>query len=177
MITLFSQFLTLVFPLNKKERLFSLHSFYARADWDGFQNHIRDNPQNIIFNLRASAAASKFCEWVQAGTDVYVQHQKYQSKYYPSSWFSAAFGAVTVHRNQFFCVYQQNIFRLRPSSTRLAIVAERFLNLLNFVYAAKTRESVNLQKLASRDSRRTGKTVLNKCKSILPLMISVVYCI
>ena len=28
----------------------------------------------------ASAAASKFCEWVQVGIDVYIPHQKYQVK-------------------------------------------------------------------------------------------------
>ena len=60
----------------------------------------------------------------------------------------------------FFCLHQQNMVRLRPSSDKLAI------------------EPVTSQKLDSRDSWRTAKTVLNKYKfAIPPLMTSVAYCI
>ena len=38
---------------------------YSRADWDGLRNHLRDVPWEDIFKLRASAAASEFCKWVQ----------------------------------------------------------------------------------------------------------------
>ena len=33
-----------------------------------------------IFKLKAFAAASEFCEWVQIGIDVYILHPKYQVK-------------------------------------------------------------------------------------------------
>ena len=47
---------------------------YSRGDWDGFRDHLRDVPwENIDVQLRASAAASKFCEWVQVGIDAYIQ--------------------------------------------------------------------------------------------------------
>ena len=58
---------------------------YSHADWDGLHDHLRDIPQEDIFKLGASAAASKFCEWVQVGID--VPHCKYQ---------------VKPHRNHFF---------------------------------------------------------------------------
>ena len=40
--------------------------------------HVRDVPWEDIFKLGASAAASKFCEWVQVRIDVYIPHRKYQ---------------------------------------------------------------------------------------------------
>ena len=33
----------------------------------------------MIFKLSASAAASKFYEWIQVESDVYILHRKYQS--------------------------------------------------------------------------------------------------
>ena len=61
---------------------------YSRADWDGLCDHLRDVPWEDIFKLGASAAASEFCEWVQAGIDVYIPHQKYQAKPLISMVFS-----------------------------------------------------------------------------------------
>ena len=73
-----------------------MHSlYYSCADWDGLRDHLRDNPWDI-FKLSASAAASKFCEWIQVGIDVYIPYCKYQVEPHSSPWFSAAF----------FCFYQ-----------------------------------------------------------------------
>ena len=41
---------------------------------------MRNNPWEDNFKLSASAAASKFCEWVQVGVYVYISHHKYQVK-------------------------------------------------------------------------------------------------
>ena len=38
---------------------------YSCADCDGLCDQLRDVPWEDIFKLSASAAASKFCEWVQ----------------------------------------------------------------------------------------------------------------
>ena len=38
---------------------------YSCADWDGLCVHLKDVPWEDIFKPRASAGASKFCEWVQ----------------------------------------------------------------------------------------------------------------
>ena len=51
-------------------------SDYSCADRDGLRDHLRDVPWEDIFKLGASAAASEFCEWVQAGIDVYIPHRK-----------------------------------------------------------------------------------------------------
>ena len=69
---------------------------------------MRDDPWEDIFKRSASAAPSEFCEWIQIGIDVYIPYRKYQVKPHTSPWFSAAFTAVIVHRNQFFRLYQQN---------------------------------------------------------------------
>ena len=59
----------------------------SRAYWDGLRDHLRDVPWDDIFNLGVSAAASKFCKWVQVGIDVYIPHRKYQVKPHSSPWF------------------------------------------------------------------------------------------
>ena len=41
-------------------------------------DHLRDVPWEDIFKLSTSAAASKFCEWVQVGIDVYIPHHEFQ---------------------------------------------------------------------------------------------------
>ena len=45
---------------------------HSRADWDSPHDHLRDHPWEDIFKLGASAAASRFCEWVQVGIDVCI---------------------------------------------------------------------------------------------------------
>ena len=45
---------------------------YSCADWDGLRDHLRDVPWENIFKLGASAAASEFCEWVEAGIDICI---------------------------------------------------------------------------------------------------------
>ena len=82
---------------------------YSHVDWDSLHKHSRDVRWEDIFKLSSSAAAaSKFCEWVQVGIDVYILHHKYQVKPQSSSWFSAAFPTSIVHKNYFFRLYQRN---------------------------------------------------------------------
>ena len=75
-----------------------------------FVYHLSDVPWEDIFKFSASAAASEFNEWVQAAIDGYIPHSKYKFKPYLSPLFSAACAAVTVRRNHFFRLYQQNKF-------------------------------------------------------------------
>ena len=81
---------------------------YSCADWDGLHYHLRDVPWKDIFKLGASAAASKFCEYVLFGIDVCIPHRKYQVKPHSSPWFSAICAAAIVHRNHFFCLHQKD---------------------------------------------------------------------
>ena len=39
---------------------------------------------------------------------VYIPRRKYQVKTHSSPWFLAAYDAVIVHQNHFFCLYEQN---------------------------------------------------------------------
>ena len=55
-----------------------------------------------------------------------IPHRKYQVKPDSSPRFSAVCAAARVHRNHFFCLYQQN-----KSSGRLVIVLKGFLKLPN----------------------------------------------
>ena len=55
---------------------------------------------------------------------------QYQVKPHSSTWFSAVSAAAIVHRNHFFCFYQQNKYsESKVSSDRLVIVAKEFLKL------------------------------------------------
>ena len=92
------------FPLNS-ERHSPFHRItydYSCAHSDGHRDHLRDVPWEDIFELSASAAASRFCERVQVEIDVYIPHCKYQVKPHSLPRFSAAFPAAIVHRNHFF---------------------------------------------------------------------------
>ena len=51
---------------------------YSHVDWDCLCDHLKEVPWEDIFKLSASAASSKFFEWVQVGIDVYIHHRKYQ---------------------------------------------------------------------------------------------------
>ena len=142
------------FPINSK-RDAPFHCIacdYSRADWDGLRDHLRDVPWKDIFKLSASSAASKFCEWVQVGIDVYIPHRKYQVKPHSSPWFSAACAAAIVHRNHFFRLYQQNKSPESKVKFRQASnCCKRVLEAVKLAYATKTKESITSQKLVSRD--------------------------
>ena len=65
-------------------------------------DHLRDVPFEDIFKL-SPYAASKLCEWVQVGIDVYSPHYKYQAKSHSSPYFPVPWAAAIVHRNHFLC--------------------------------------------------------------------------
>ena len=130
---------------------------------------MRDVPWEDIFKLSASAAASEFYEWVQVGIDVYIPHHKYQVKPHSSPWFSAARATAIVHRNHFFCLYQQN--KSSESKVRFRQASNRCKSILEsakFTYATKTKESITFQKLGSWDFWRIANSILNKGKSAIP---------
>ena len=61
------------FPTNL-QRDASFHHIaycYSRADWDCLLDHLRGVPEEDVLKLGTSAAASKFCEWVQVGRCIY----------------------------------------------------------------------------------------------------------
>ena len=67
------------FPSNS-QRDVAFHRIaydYSRADWDGLRYYLRYVPWDDVFRDDASAAASKFCVWLQVGIDVYISHRKY----------------------------------------------------------------------------------------------------
>ena len=115
---------TMAFPLlgNSDHSCLSFHWFYvklktgclvsllclSRADCDSLRDHLRDIRWGDIFKINASAAANEICEWALFEIDVYIPHRKYQVKPHLSPWLSAASAAAIVHKNHFFCWYQQN---------------------------------------------------------------------
>ena len=132
-----------------------------------------DVPWEDIFKLSASAA-SEFCEWVQLGIDVYIPHIKYQVKPHSSPWFSAACAAAIVHRNHFFCLYQQN----KSSESKIKFSqasnhCKRILESTKLGYATKTKEFITSQKVGSCDFWQIANTVkpVQTTASIRPPLI------
>ena len=71
---------------------------------------------------------------------LFIPHRKYQIISPLSAWFSANCAAAMVHRNHFFCLYQQNKsseskVKFRDGSNR----CKRFLGAGKLGYAAKTK--------------------------------------
>ena len=134
-------------------------------------NHLRDVPWEDIFKLSVSAAASDFCEWVQVGIDVYIPHRRYQVKPHSSPWFSAACAAAIVHRNNFFCLYQQS--KSSESKVKLRQISNRcegVLEAAKLACATKIKSESTSQKRGSWDFWRIANSFLNKGKSaITPL--------
>ena len=64
---------------SKRNALFHCITYdYSCAEWDGLCAHLKSVSWKDIFKCSASAAASKFWQWVQVGIDVYIPHRKYQ---------------------------------------------------------------------------------------------------
>ena len=142
---------------------------YSCADWDGLCDHLRDVQWEDIFKLGASAAASKFCEWVQVGIGVNIPHCKYQVKPHSTPWFSAACAAALAHRNHFFCLHQKDKsstskIKFRQVSNR----CKRVLKAAKLAYVNKTKECITSKKYGSCDFWQIAITVLNKSKSAIP---------
>ena len=78
------------------------HSLWIFSCWLGWSSWSFERSSMGVYLLRASAAASEFCEWVRVGIDAYISHRKYQVKPHLSPWFSASCAAAIVHRNHFF---------------------------------------------------------------------------
>ena len=79
---------------------------------------------------------------------IYIPHHKYQVKPHSSLWFSAGCAAVIVHRNHFFCLYQQNNssepkVKFRQASNHYKSVLEA----VKLAYGNRTKESITSQKL------------------------------
>ena len=121
----------------------------SHADWDGLCDHLRDVPWEDNFKLSA-AAAIEFCEWVQVGIDVYIPHCKYHLKPYSSPWFSAA--CVRSLQKSLLCLYQQNkSFESKVKFRQASNHCKRVLEAAKLAHANKTKESINSQKLDSKD--------------------------
>ena len=129
----------------------------------------RENPD--IFKLSASVAASKFCVWVQVGSDVYILDHRCQVKPHSSPSFSAACAAAIVHRNHFFICTNRinllNVLKSRQAINHYKIVLEA----ARFPYANKTKESITSQRLGSWDFWRITNCVLNIGKSAIPPLL------
>ena len=109
---------------------------------------MRDVSCKDIFKLRASAAASEFCEWVKVGIDVCTPHRKYQVKCHSSPWFSGACAAAIVHQDHFFRLHQkdkssESKVKLRQASN----CCKRVLKAVKLAYANKKQESTTSQKV------------------------------
>ena len=99
---------------------------------------------------------------------MYIPNCKYQVKSHSPPWFSAACAAAIVHRNHFFCLYQQNKSSESKVKFRQASnCCKRVLEAAKHAYANKTKDSVGAQKHGTQDFQQIASSVLNKRKSAM----------
>ena len=131
---------------------------YSYGDWGSLCDPLRDVPCEHIFKLTASASASEFYNRVQVGINVCIPHCKYCIKLHSSSWFLAACTAVIVHRNHFFCLYQQNISSESKGDIRQASnCCKRVLEAAKLACANETKSPSLPRNL---DLRTLGKLLI-----------------
>ena len=133
--------------------------------WEIFHGRISLNSKLLLL--------VSFASGLRLTINVYIPHRKYRVKPHSSPWFSTACAAAIVHRNHFFCLYQQNKsseykVKLRQASN----FCRRFLEAAKLAYATKTNESITSKKLGSRNSWQIANGVLNKGKSVIPPLLN-----
>ena len=109
---------------------------------------------------------------VHVGILVYIPQRKYQVKPHSSPWFSAACAAALVHRNPFFCLYQNDKssasnVKFRQASNHRKRVLIIMGKAAKLTYANKTKESITSQKNGSCHFWRIANSVLSKGKSAI----------
>ena len=98
---------------------------------------MRNVPRKDIFKLGASAA-SKFCDCVQVGMDVYISHRKYLVRPHSSPWFSSACGAAIAHRNHFFVCNDRINLESKVKFRQASNHCKWFLEVAKLAYGNKT---------------------------------------
>ena len=87
--------------------------------------------------------------------------------------FWAACAAVIVHRNHFFCVYQQNeSFESKVKFRQANNCCKRVLEAAKLASANRTTESITSQKLCSCGFWWIANSVFDKGKSAIPPQFS-----
>ena len=164
------------FPITSKQDdpIHRIAYDYSCADWGSLHDHLRDIPWEDIFKFSISAAR-EFWERVEVEINVYISHRKYQVKLHSSLWFSAAFTASIVHRNQFFCFNQQNKpCKSKKSWDKIIIVAKTFLNLPNLHMLLKQKSFSLPRNLISVTFGKISEIAINKAK---PAILSLFNCL
>ena len=77
-------------------------------------------PLEYIFKFDVSRAASLISDWVLAGIDNFIPHNKYQQKPNSQSWFTPECAAAIAHRNYYFNLYHRNGCDENLSAFRIA---------------------------------------------------------
>ena len=85
-----------------QNRILALIAMVFMIIWDMFQRRISLN--SVLLLLLMNFMSVFRLEFIY----MYIPHHKYQVKSHASSWFSAACGVAIVHRNNFFCLQEQN---------------------------------------------------------------------
>ena len=136
---------------------------YSHAAWDSLCDHLKNISREDIFKLNACDAVCEFWESFQVGINVYIFVLNIRSSLSLPPWFSVVCSATIVHRNHFFCLYQQN----KTSESKLKLrkanyCCKRVLEASKLAYVNKKEESMISQKLCSWDFWRITNSVFNE---------------
>ena len=104
---------------------------------------------------------------IRTGPSNDLTHCKYQVKSHLSPWFSAACATATVHRDQFFCLYNHNkSSESKIKFRRASNQCKRVLESAKLAYANKTM-SITFRKIGYWDFWQIANSAFNISKSAL----------
>ena len=125
---------------------------YSCADWDSFQDHLRDFPCKDIFKsvlllLQVNFMGGFRLELMYISLIKSIRSSLIRLHGFHLLVLMPYFIEITF----FVCTTRINLLNLKENSDRLVINAKRVLEAAKLAYANKTKESITSQKLGSWD--------------------------
>ena len=144
---------------------------FSKADWCGFRTFLSQVSENITLSDDVHAAAQELSEWLQIGMKAYIPHRTYQMKPHSQPWFSPECAAAICQRDHFYHQYKRdssadNLEKYRAARKH----CKETLHQAKSRYALYVRDSIDNQKLGSKDFWRIYNSVMKRSKSSIPAL-------
>ena len=127
--------------------------------------------ENIIRCDDVHAAAQELSEWLQIGMKAYIPHRTYQMKPHSQPWFSPECAAAICQRDHFYHQYKRDNSTDNLNQYKAARKhCKETLHQAKSRYASYVRDSIDNQKLGSKDFWRIYNSVMKRDKSSIPAL-------
>ena len=141
---------------------------HSRADWDGLHYYLIDVKGRISLNLVLLLLLVNYMSGFMMELMYMLHIVSIRSSLSHLHGFHLRAAAI-IHRNNFFCLCQQN--KSSESKEKIRKASNSYKSVLEaarLAYANKTKESIACRKLGSLSICLIANSVLNKSKSAIP---------